>query len=462
MSAEQQTPDELKSRVDRLTKRVARERAARDQAEQLLEGKSLELYEANKALQRVNNSLEKAVAKRTEELEEALKVAEKANEVKSQFLASMSHELRTPLNGLLGLIDLARAKTVDEEQANFLNHAARSGEALFTLLGDLLDISKIEANQVEIAHEEFKLHELANDLRAMFGGNATSKGLDFQVEVTGLYPGQSLVGDRLRLHQVLWNLISNALKFTDKGTVAVGLHFDTAAESLNAFVKDSGIGIALEMQESVFERFVQLGESYRKAKGTGLGLSISRRLVQLMGGEMKLESQEGQGSEFTFTIPMTLVEMKVKDQVSDGELSDYLNGRDGRAGGEGVDLDQATILVIDDSPANVLLAKASLEKQGWTVHTAKNGQEGLSLIQDQPSDLVLLDLSMPDIDGFEVLRRHRKMAIGPNLHTKVIALTAHVLPSTRSKVIEEGFDGYLGKPIRPNELVDAVREFLTT
>ena len=440
----------------KLARRLARENRAREEAELLLEAKSLELFHANESLKAANERLEEAVKERTHALEDALRDAQRANDVKSQFLATMSHELRTPLNGILGMIELARANTEDAEQAEFLDHAARSGETLAALLGDLLDITKIESDQIDLNISQFDLHRFVQDLQQMFRGQADEKGLEFRVGIDTVPLGLSIEADRVRLYQVVWNLITNAIKFTDAGFVKIEFeHRSSAAPvpSLHVRVTDTGIGIPADRHDQIFDRFVQLGHDYRKNKGTGLGLSICQRLVTLMGGEMTLDSTEGQGSSFAFWVPAKAVELSAVDLATNGWDVTQAAGTISVAV-------PANIAVIDDSPANVLLAKAALEKAGYSVQTAPNGVEGLALLQRTSMDLILLDLSMPDMDGFEVLRRLRHEAVGPNSATQVIALTAHVLPGTRAKVSERGFDGFLGKPLKPADLVEAVGRYI--
>ena len=440
----------------KLARRLARENRAREEAELLLEAKSLELFHANESLKAANERLEEAVKERTHALEDALRDAQRANDVKSQFLATMSHELRTPLNGILGMIELARTNTEDAEQAEFLDHAARSGETLAALLGDLLDITKIESDQIDLNISQFDLHRFVQDIQQMFRGQADEKGLEFRVGIDTVPLVLSIEADRVRLYQVVWNLITNAIKFTDAGVVTVEFEHRSGAAplpSLHVRVTDTGIGIPADRHDQIFDRFVQLGHDYRKNKGTGLGLSICQRLVTLMGGEMTLDSTEGQGSSFAFWVPAKAFEPSSVDVIPNRFGANQAADTTSAAV-------PANIAVIDDSPANVLLAKVALEKAGYSVQTAPNGVEGLALLQRTSMDLILLDLSMPDMEGFEVLRRLRHEAVGPNSATQVIALTAHVLPGTRAKVSERGFDGFLGKPLKPADLVAAVGRYI--
>ena len=442
--------------VARLTKRLERETRAREEAELLLDAKSLELYEVNESLKAANQRLEGAVSQRTAQLEAALTEAKRANDVKSQFLANVSHELRTPLNGVLGMIDLARAGAVDTEQRGFLDYATRSADMLAALLGDLLNVSKIEAGLLEIRPTAFDLASVGADLKQIFSATASNQGLELVITVNNQVAGKQILADQLRIHQILWNLISNALKFTDSGAIRVDLQtkLDTDGQAqFVASVIDTGVGIQSKDQAEVFERFVQLGQGYRKNTGSGLGLAISKGLVSQMGGQITLSSVVGEGSHFRFSLPIQLIDPSstppadvLKNAI---KIPLSASPKDG------------TVAIIDDSMANVVLAKASLEKAGFAVVTASNGEEGLALLDSEPSDLVLLDLSMPDIDGFEVLRRFRAKAVGPNVGTKVVALTAHVLPETKTKVRDHGFDGFLGKPLRPTQLIASVHDFLT-
>ena len=442
--------------VARLKKRLERESRAREEAELLLDAKSLELYQVNESLKAANQRLEGAVSQRTTELEAALTEAKRANDVKSQFLANVSHELRTPLNGILGMIDLARAGAVDTEQRGFLDYASRSADMLATLLGDLLNVSKIEAGLLEIRPTAFDLASVAEDLKQIFSAAASNQGLGLTITVKNEVSSKRIWADQLRIHQILWNLISNALKFTDSGTICVDLQTRLDADGQGQFVAsviDTGLGIQPKDQAEVFERFVQLGEGYRKNTGSGLGLAISKGLVNQMGGEITVSSVVNEGSHFRFSLPIQLI-----DSLSNPPADVLENVIKVPLAGTPKD---GTVAIIDDSMANVVLAKASLEKAGFAVVTASNGEEGLALLDSEPSDLVLLDLSMPDIDGFEVLRQFRAKAVGPNVGIKVVALTAHVLPETKTKVLDHGFDGFLGKPLRPTQLIASVQDFLT-
>ena len=442
--------------VARLKKRLERESRAREEAELLLDAKSLELYQVNESLKAANQRLEGAVSQRTAELEAALTEAKRANDVKSQFLANVSHELRTPLNGILGMIDLARAGAVDTEQRGFLDYASRSADMLATLLGDLLNVSKIEAGLLEIRPTAFDLASVAEDLKQIFSAAASNQGLGLTITVKNEVSSKRIWADQLRIHQILWNLISNALKFTDSGTICVDLQTRLDADGQGQFVAsviDTGLGIQPKDQAEVFERFVQLGEGYRKNTGSGLGLAISKGLVNQMGGEITVSSVVNEGSHFRFSLPIQLI-----DSLSNPPADVLENVIKVPLAGTPKD---GTVAIIDDSMANVVLAKASLEKAGFAVVTASNGEEGLALLDSEPSDLVLLDLSMPDIDGFEVLRQFRAKAVGPNVGIKVVALTAHVLPETKTKVLDHGFDGFLGKPLRPTQLIASVQDFLT-
>lgn len=448
--------DQGADRIAKLERRLMRENRAREEAELLLEAKSLELFHANDSLKAANERLEEAVKERTHALEDALREAQRANDVKSQFLATMSHELRTPLNGILGMIDLARANIQDVEQQEYLDYAARSGEALATLLGDLLDITKIESDHIDLNVSRFNLERFAQDLQEMFRGQADAKGLAFNVCTRAVPPGLQIETDRVRLYQIAWNLITNALKFTDTGSVTVEFQHRTVdphGPTLYMAVQDTGIGIPVDQQRQIFDRFVQLGDGYRKSKGTGLGLAICQKLTVLLGGDVTVESNEGHGSRFALWIPANAIVAPTAERSDDASKTVSAGTNVTTAVG-------GVVTVIDDSPANVLLAKASLERAGYRVQTSPNGIDGLALLQAEPTDLILLDLSMPDVDGFEVLRRLRHEGVGPNCSTQVIALTAHVLPGTRAKVSERGFDGFLGKPLKPADLVTAVASYL--
>jgi signal transduction histidine kinase/ActR/RegA family two-component response regulator len=440
----------MSEEIDRLRKRLERERLARKEAERILEEKSLALYNANVRLQAAAEQAEMLVVQRTAELSEALDSAKRASLAKSDFLANMSHEIRTPMNGIIGMTDLALDTSSDEERQEYLEIVKRSAQALLAIINDILDFSKIEAGKIQIEQVAFNLRQTVNDCVQILRARADEKDLQIHVVVDEQTPPMVL-GDPTRLRQVLINLMGNAIKFTKHGQITVRIETLAvvgAPAQLKFTVQDTGIGIALDKLEKIFEAFAQADISTtRHYGGTGLGLTITQRLVQLMGGHLRVSSQLGVGSAFDFELPFQLpTAMDARPADPEQALKP---------------VPSLSILVVEDHPINQLLASKMLKQWGHRVSLANNGQEALDLLSQhaEPFDLVLMDMQMPVMDGLEATAKIRQMP--PFRDLPIFAMTANAMLGDRELCLEAGMNDYLSKPILAKDLEDKLRQLLT-
>ena len=391
-----------------------------------------------------------------EELQRAKAAADAANRAKSDFLANMSHEIRTPMNGVLGMIELLLDSGLGEVQLRFAETARTSAEALLGLLNDILDISKIEAGKLELETIPFDLEALLDDFAASMALRAREKRIEFRCAADPSVP-RMLLGDPGRLRQVLTNLAGNALKFTEYGEVRVRVSEAERREDaalLRFSVRDTGIGIPEEKRALLFRKFSQLDPSTtRRYGGTGLGLAISRELVEMMGGEIGVQSppEEGEsGSEFFFTARFGLASENMPNSA-----------RSARGGFRSFDGKGARVLLVEDNPTNRQVGLGVLGKLNIVAETAENGAEAVEAVRSRPFDLVLMDVQMPLMDGFEATRAIR--ALPSNMAGRdvpIIAMTARAMQGDRERCIEAGMDDYLSKPVKPVELIDVLRKWL--
>ncbi|MDK9717667.1 MAG: PAS domain-containing protein [Trichlorobacter sp.] len=388
------------------------------------------------------------------EKKQAEQAVQEVVEAKLRFIANMSHEIRTPMNGVIGMAGLLQESGLDEEQRYFLQVIRSSGELLLAIINDILDFSKIEAGHLQLEEFPFDPESLCSELADLFAAQCHAKGL-LLVRRFYLQECHCLKGDGTRLRQILMNLLGNALKFTETGTITLQISTEQQQNGkilLRCQIRDTGIGIPKERFSSLFTPFTQADSSTtRKYGGTGLGLAISRQLARLMGGDINLISLPGQGSSFAVTVlcdPCSEIEqMQLQQQKKPVDQQKKVTS--------------ARILLVEDNVVNQLVARTILEKQGHKVSLAANGQEALAMLRLLPADLVLMDCQMPVMDGFEATSRIRQGESGEqNRNVPIIAMTAHAFVQDREHCFSVGMDDYLTKPVQPARLADAIAAWM--
>jgi signal transduction histidine kinase/ActR/RegA family two-component response regulator len=410
--------------------------------------------QADAELAQHRDHLESLVEARTAELVIAKEAAEAASRAKSAFLANMSHELRTPLNGIMGLTGIVLRNTTDPKQKDQLGKVGQASQNLLSIINDILDIAKIEAERLTLEHIDFKLGEVLENLNSLLRPRAAEKGVELRIDVSSAIIGLMLQGDPLRLGQVLLNLTGNAVKFTEAGSVTVRILplEESATEVVLRFeVQDTGIGIPVEAQQRLFSTFEQADNSMtRKYGGTGLGLVISRRLANLMGGSIGVESVVGSGSTFWFTARLTRIGSMPSARIAQHDVSveDQLKTR--YAG--------RRLLLAEDEPINQEVSRSLLEEVGFKVDLAQNGEEAVDMAQLTDYALILMDVQMPVMNGTEATALIR--AIPGREHTPILAMTANAFEEDRRQCLEAGMNDHIGKPVAPDHLYAVLLRWL--
>jgi signal transduction histidine kinase/AmiR/NasT family two-component response regulator len=422
----------------------------------LFRGQAQDLVEARDALALHASTLEARIDERTRDLEMAKTAAEAADHAKSAFLAQMSHEIRTPMNGVLGMADALSRTPLDDRQIRMLAVIQDSGDTLLALLNDVLDIAKIEAGKLSLESLDFSVMEIVRSTEAMFTLRAHQKGISFAVNVDR---GADIwcLGDPTRIKQVLYNLVSNALKFTNSGSVLVTISAHDAGDNRHALsfaVKDSGIGIEPDAQDRLFERFSQAETATnRKFGGSGLGLAICKQLLALMGGQIELESRVGEGSTFRFTVTMPLGSAPERTDAGQFEESRAQIGEAGTS---------VRVLAAEDNAHNRLVLQLFLEQVGIEPVFAENGEVAVDLWSQDRFDLILMDVQMPVMSGPEATQRIRALErMQKRARTPIIALTANAMTHHVQECLDAGMDAHVAKPIRPEVLFAAIHQALS-
>ncbi len=378
--------------------------------------------------------------------------AEDESRAKSELLATVSHEVRTPMGAIISMADLLLRTNLDERQFHYAETLEQSGRGLLALLNDILDHSKLDAGRVEVENIAFDLPELMQNVRSMLEVRAQEKGLQSSIELADNFPAR-LVGDPVRIRQILDNLIDNAVKFTDRGSVRVlaGYGHDGDELVLRFEVHDTGIGLDEKQMEHLFQPYEQADSSVSaKYGGTGLGLSIARQLAQLMSGDLGAESTPHLGSMFWFTIRVS--------EAAEAKPENIARPRQGRAPAPLGPL-SGHVLIVEDNEINQMLIAAYLDQFGLSHDTAVNGEEAVEMVQERTYDIVLMDIMMPVMDGIESTKQIRALS-GPAAKTRIIALTAHAMEGDRETYLAAGMDGYVSKPVRATDLFTALCDHL--
>jgi signal transduction histidine kinase/ActR/RegA family two-component response regulator len=406
---------------------------------------------------RIANRLNRRLKRRSIQLEEARARAEAANQAKGEFLATVSHEVRTPMNAIIGMTELSLHTDLTPEQRRYLETVKSSADSMLQVINDILDFSKIEAGKLDLHPVPFRLREALSQILAALGVRASEKNLELACQVGRDVPDW-IIGDPHRLGQIVTNLVGNAIKFTDEGGVFVRVRLEENAHESSVrlvfSVADTGIGIPPEKQRLIFESFVQAdGSTTRRYGGTGLGLSISSRLARLMDGRLWVESDLGRGSTFYFSAqiekPIGLEESRQPEQITLHSRTKKLTDKVEHP---------LHVLLAEDNHVNQQLATELLQMRGHVVQLAGNGTEVLEALERESFDVILMDVQMPEMDGFQTTAAVRERERKTGGHIPIIAITGFAMKGDRQRCLDAGMDGYLCKPIRSKELFEAVEQ----
>ena len=437
--------NDLEQKLELAISRSERIKKARDEAERLLEQKSRELYEANRELEKAHKGLEEDIKQATAELNDSNQQLRKALNERSTFIGQMSHEVRTPLNAIMGLSEILLSTKLDDVQSDYLNTINSAAGSLVVLLSDMLDITKMEAGKLEIHLEPVSARKIHKNVVSMFEMEAKAKGLELKLFIDEQVP-EFIIIDKGRYKQILTNLVSNAIKNTELGFVNVSVSYDTATYSegiggLNVRIVDTGIGIPSDQVKRIFNAYEQLGVS---SGGVGLGLAICKELCDLMHGEIRCQSEFGEGSTFQLKIPAESAQ-KQTDSIKGAEQKDLGTNT------------KLNILVAEDNLTNQKVLTAQLAQLGQKATIVDNGLEALKQLETKCFDVVFLDILMPVMDGEETIKAIRQSGSDVSNHY-CVALTASSYQDQKQRLLAKGFDAFLSKPLSMAELDAALNQ----
>lgn len=425
-----------------IERRIEREIKARKAAEEILEEKALELHKKNQELKELEEDLRKA---RDE--------AERAQRAEKEFLAQMSHEIRTPLNAVIGMANLLSTTELNEEQAGYVQDVKYAADVLHGLISDVLDLSKIEAGQVELSESLIDIHQSVAMMSRALEYRAKDKGNSLSFSIHPDVP-KIIKADRTIINQILLNLVGNSIKFSSNAAIHIGLSarpLDEGKCELNFEIQDEGIGIAANKIDTIFEKFKQAEgrQTHKEYGGTGLGLPICKQLIELHGGTIDVESTPGKGSRFYFNIVVNPAE------------EEFLESEIHEAGGQGIlDLEKLHFLIVEDTFLNQKYVCGLLKRWGskWTI--AENGKEGVEASSKEPFDIILMDIQMPVMDGYESTALIRNDSNNPNRDVPTVALTASAFLDEKNKALNAGMNDHLTKPFTPDQMMSLLQRLL--